>query len=68
MLAPLADALGPVTARCAELAVARDGWTAGIAELETALAAAAALHGEADQAGRRAQELVADADPPVPTR
>ena len=63
---PLADALGPVTARCAELAAARDGWTAGIAELETALAAAAALHGEADRAGRRAQELVADADPPVP--
>ena len=66
VLAPLADALGPVTARCAELAAARDGWTAGIAELETALAAAAALHVEADRAGRRAQELIADADPPVP--
>jgi len=66
VLAPLADALGPVTARCAELAAARDGWTAGIAELETALAAAAALHVEAERAGRRAQELVADADPPVP--
>ena len=67
-LAPLAAALGPVTARCAELATAREGWTAGIAELETALAAAAALHGEAERAGRRAQELIADADPPVPDR
>ena len=66
VLAPLADALAPVTARCAELAAARDGWTAGIAELETALAAAAALHVEAERAGRRAQELVANADPPVP--
>ena len=42
VLAPLADALGPVVARCAELAAVRDGWTAGLAELETALAAAAA--------------------------
>ena len=65
VLAPLAAALGPVTARCAELAAVRDGWTAGIAELETALAAAADLHAEAERAGRRARELIADADPPV---
>lgn len=65
VLAPLADALGPVLTRCAELAAVRDGWTAALTDLETALAAAGGLYAAADRAGRRARELIADADPPA---
>jgi hypothetical protein len=66
VLAPLADALGPVLTRCAELAAVRDGWTAALADLETALAAAGGRYAAADRAGRQARELIADADPLVP--
>ena len=67
VLAPLAEALGPVLARCAELVVVRDGWTAALADLETALAPAAGLDWlRPSGAGRRARELIADADPPAP--
>lgn len=66
VLAPLAAALGPVAARCVELAGVRDGWAEGVADLGTALAAAADLHAEAERAGRQARELIVDAGPPTP--
>jgi hypothetical protein len=66
VLAPLVDALDPVLTRCAELAAVRDGWTAALAELETALAAAAGLYAAAEQAARQARELIVDTDPLAP--
>jgi len=66
VLAPIAAAVDPVVARCAELTAVREGWTAGLAELEAALGAAAAVRAEADRAGRRARELIAGVDPLAP--
>ena len=66
VLAPVAAAVEPVVVRCAQLAAVRDGWAQGLVELEAALAAAESLRDEADRAGRRAQELIADAPPIEP--
>jgi hypothetical protein len=68
VLAPLADALEPVTRRCAELVAVRGGWETGLADLERALTAAEALRADAERAGRRARELIAGADPTPPDR
>jgi len=66
VLKPVAAAIDPVVARCAELAAVRDGWAAALADLDVALAAAEAVRVEADQAERRAQELIAGVDPRTP--
>lgn len=63
VLAPLRDVLDPVVARTRQLAAVRDGWESAVAELGTAVAAAAALRNEAAAAQHRAHELIAGADP-----
>ena len=63
VLAPLADALDAVRARCSQLVGVRDGWENALAELRTELAAAEALRASATAGQLQARELIAGADP-----